>query len=101
MSAVIGDPLVRLPQHPDDLEALLEDALIVLERDGEGEILLPVVAATGREVDTPATQEIERRPLLRDANRVMQGQHRDGGRKSDASLPRGGGRRPEAGAKGR
>jgi hypothetical protein len=57
MPSTMRDALVRLPQPADDLEALLEDALVVFERDGEGEIFLLVVAATSGEVDAPAAQE--------------------------------------------
>jgi hypothetical protein len=50
----------------------------------EREVFAPVVAAPGGEIDPPVAQEVECRPLLGDADRMMQRQHRDGGREADA-----------------
>ena len=49
-----------------------EDLCIIFETDIERPIFAPVIAAARGEIDPPAAQEIERRPLLGDADRVMQ-----------------------------
>src|SRR5262249_23748036 len=71
-----------LPQTPDRLHALLEDPLIVVERYVERQILAAVVATPGGEIDAAATQEVERRPLLGDANGMMEREHGHGWRKA-------------------
>ena len=81
--AVMRDAAVRGPQRAHQLHALLEDALIVGEIDLEGQILARVVAAPGREIDAPVREQVERRPLLGDADRMMQRQHGDGRREAD------------------
>ena len=65
------------------LHALFEDALIVGEIDLERQVLARVVAAAGSEIDAPVREQVERRPLLGDADRMMQRQHRDGRREPD------------------
>src|SRR5262249_456582 len=54
------------------------------ERHMERIVFALVVAAPGGEIDAAATQKVERRPLLGDADRVMQRQHGDRGREPDA-----------------
>ena len=77
------DAVGRRPQFSQHLEPLVEDALIVLERDMERQIFALVVAAASGEIDASVAEQIERRPLLRDADRVMQRQHRHRGREPD------------------
>ena len=84
MPAGVRDRAVGRPQAADNLHSLLEDRLIVLERDPEGPVLLPVIAAAGGEIDAAATQQVEGRPLLGDADRMMQRQHGDSGRQANA-----------------
>ena len=88
MPAGVRDRAVGRPQAADNLHSLLEDRLIVLERDPEGPVLLPVIAAAGGEIDAAATQQVEGRPLLGDADRMMQRQDRD--RRGEANIPRSG-----------
>ena len=71
------------------LHALLEDALVVVEGDVERQVFAPVVAAAGGEIDPAAAQQIERRPLLGDADRMMQRQHRHRRREPDVLRARG------------
>jgi hypothetical protein len=52
MLAMVGDRGGARPQTPNDLHPLLEDFLIVLERDIEQQILAPVTAATGGEIES-------------------------------------------------
>src|SRR5580700_1597359 len=47
-------------------------------------IFAPVVAAPGGEIDAAVGEQIERRPLLGDANGMMQRRHRHRGREPDA-----------------
>jgi hypothetical protein len=82
--AAIRDRPVAFPKPLDDLESLGEGGGVGLEIDAERRIFAPVVAAPGGEIDTPAAQEIERRPLLGDADRVMQRQDVDRRREPEA-----------------
>jgi hypothetical protein len=77
MLAAVRDAAVRRPQPAHQLKTLLEDTLVVLERDVERQIFAPIVAAPGGKHDPAAGQKIERRPLLGDPDRVMQRQHGD------------------------
>src|SRR5262249_14741426 len=88
MRTVVRDRAIGRPETPDDLHALLEDPLVVLERHLAGQVLAPIVAAAGGELDSAAAQQIERGPLLRDADRMMQRQHGDRGREADMPGPR-------------
>jgi len=83
------DAAIRLPKPAHQFQALFENALIVLERDMERQIFALVVAAAAGEIDTAVGEEIERRPLLRDADRMMQRQH--GHRRREANARRVGG----------
>ena len=49
-----------------------------------GCVFAPVVAAPGGEIDPPARQQVERRPLLGDPDRMVQRQHRHRRREPDA-----------------
>ena len=60
----------------------------MLERDVQRQILAPVIAAAGGEIDPPAGEQVQCRPLLGDPDRMMQRQDGDGGRKADAFRPR-------------
>ena len=84
MFAVVRDAAVGRPQPAHQFEALLENSLVVLERDVERQIFALVVAAAAGEIDAAVGQKIERRPLLGDADRMMQRQHGDRGREPDA-----------------
>ena len=84
MSAVVGDAAFGHPQLADELQPLFEDALVVLEGHMERKIFAPVVAAPGGKVDAAAGEQIERRPLLGDADRVVQRQHGHRRRQADA-----------------
>jgi hypothetical protein len=88
MLAVVRDRAVVRPQAADELHPLLEDRLVVLERDLEGPMLAPVIAAARGEIDAPAAHKVEGRPLLGDTDRVMQWQNSDGGSQPDATRPR-------------
>ena len=83
MFAVMRDAVIGLPETADQFDALFKNALIVIERDVEWLVFALVVAATAGEIDAPARQEIERRPLLGDANGMMQRRHIHGGRQPD------------------
>ena len=74
---------------PHQLEALLENSLVVGERHMERQIFALVVAAAAGEIDAAAGEQVERRPLLGDANGMMQRQHRHRRRKPDARRVRG------------
>ena len=63
--------------------------LVVVERDVERQIFAPVVAAAGGEIDAAVAEQIERRPLLGDADRMVQRQHGHGRRKADMLGARG------------
>src|SRR5262249_54970827 len=76
----------RPPQLAHDFEAFFENLLIVLEGNMERQIFAPVVTAAAGEIDAPAGQKVERRPLLGDADRMMQRQHVDSRREAQ---PRG------------
>ena len=54
-----------------------------------GRVFVPVVAAARGEIDAPAAQQIEARPLFGDADRMMQRQHGDRRRQPDALGARG------------
>ena len=84
MLAVVRDRAVVRPQAADELHPLLEDRLVVLERDLEGPMLAPVIAAARGEIDAPAAHKVEGRPLLGDTDRVMQRQNGDG--RSEANI---------------
>ncbi len=79
---------VARPQAADDLHPLLEDRLVVLEIGAERAVFAPVIAAPGGEIDPPARQHVERRPLLGDPDRMMQRQHRHRRREPNALGPR-------------
>ena len=87
MPAVMGDRPVGRPETADHLHPFFEYFLIVLERDVQRQILAPVVTAAGGEIDAAAGEQVQRRPLLGDPDRMMQRQDRDGGRKADAFRP--------------
>jgi len=72
------------PEAAHDLEPFLEDLLIVFEIDPERRVLAPVVTPAGRKIDAPVAEEIERRPLFGDPDRVMQREDRDGGGEPDS-----------------
>ena len=65
-------------------KSLLENGLVVLERDMEWQILAFVVAPAGSEIDPAVAQKIQRCPLLCDPDRVVQRQHGHGRREADA-----------------
>ena len=77
------DAAVGAPELLEDLHAFFEDALVVRERDVERRVLAAVVAAAGGEIDAAVAEQIERRPLLGDADRMVQRRHVDGGREAD------------------
>ena len=88
MSAVMRDAIFGRPQFAHHFEPLVEDALVVLERHVERQIFALVVAAPGGEIDASVAEQIERRPLLCDADRMVQRQHRD--RRSEPDVLRAG-----------
>ena len=47
-------------------------------------VFAPVITAPGGEIDAAIGEEIERRPLLGDPDRMVQRQHRDRRREPDA-----------------
>ena len=55
----------------------------------KGQILAAVVAAAGGKIDPTAREQVERRPLLGNADRMMQRQHGDGRREADPPGARG------------
>ncbi len=71
MLAVVGDASLGCPQLLHHVEAFLEDALVVIERNVERRVLAPVIAAADGEIDSAVAQEIERRPLFGNADRMM------------------------------
>ena len=84
MLAVVRDTVFRFPEAAHQFQPFFEDALIVGEGDMERQIFALVVTAAAGEVDAAAGQKIERGPLLGDANRMMQRQHRHRRREPDA-----------------
>ncbi len=88
MLAVMRDRLVARPQPAHDAQPFLENRLIVLEGDVERRVFAPVVPPPGGEIDPPARQQIEGRPLLGDPDRLMQRQHRHRRRQADLLGPR-------------
>ena len=84
MLAVMRDAIFRRPQPAHQLHAFLEDALVVVERHMERLVFAPVVAAAAGEIDAAVGEQIERRPLLGDANWMVQRQHRHRRREPDA-----------------
>ena len=89
MLAVMVDAALGLPQFAHDFEAFVENPLVVLERHPERQIFAPVIAAAGGEIDAAVAEQIERRPLLGDPDRIVQRQHRDGGSEPDMLGARG------------
>ena len=87
--AVMGDPPVGRPKLPDQLKPLFENSLIVGERHMERQIFALVVAAPAGEIDAASREQVERRPLLRHANGMMQRQHRHRRREPDPGRIRG------------
>src|SRR6266536_3180642 len=83
--ATVRDRRVGGPQPADHLHAFLEHRLIVLERYVEGQILAAVVSAPGGEINASTTEQVQRRPLLGDANGVMEREHGHGRRESYVS----------------
>src|SRR5271155_3320535 len=84
MLAVMRDAVVRRPQPAHHFKAFFENALVVVERDVERLIFAAVITAAAGEIDAAPGQQIERRPLLGDADRMMQRQNGDRGREPDA-----------------
>ena len=70
------------------LQALVEDALVVLERHVEQQVFALVVAAAADGDGVVVAEQIERRPLLGDADRMVQRQHRDRRSEPDVLRPR-------------
>jgi hypothetical protein len=83
MAAAMGQRLGAGPETPHDFHTFLEDGLVVVKRDAERRVFAPVIAAAGGEIDPPARQQIERRPLFRNADRVVERQHRHRRRQPD------------------
>src|SRR5215469_4026538 len=88
MLAMMRDRSVARPEAAHDLHALFEDFLIVLERNLEGQVLAPVIAAAGGKIDPAVREQVERCPLLGDPDRMMKREYGDRRREADASRPR-------------
>ena len=78
-------PRVRtaLDQLREQLEFLLEQRLVVLQVIAEQRERLDERAAADDDLRATAADRVERREPLEDADRVVGGQHRDGGRELD------------------
>ena len=72
------------PGAPDDVQPLGERLGRVLERRAEGAVFQPVVAAPGGEIHPAAGEQVERRPVLRHLQRVVDRQQHDRRRQPDA-----------------
>ena len=84
MLAIVVDALAaRTPELAENLHAFVEDRLVVIEGDAERQIFPAVVAAAGGKIDASAGKQIKCRPLFGDADRIVQRQHRNRGRKAD------------------
>jgi len=83
--AAVGDAPLRRPQLAHDLHALLEDALVVGERDAKRQVLAIVVAAAGGEIDPAVAEQVQGRKVLGHADRVVQRQH--GHRRRETDVP--------------
>jgi hypothetical protein len=89
MLALVRDAVFRRPEFAHELQSFLEDSLIVLEGNVERQIFALVVTAACGEIDAAVRKQIERRPLFRDADRMMQRQHGDRRRQPDVLRARG------------
>jgi hypothetical protein len=87
--ALVRDAVFRRPEFAHELKPFLEDSLIVVEGNVERQIFALVVTAPGGEIDAAVRKQIERRPLFRDADRMMQRQHGDRRRQPDMLRARG------------
>ena len=85
MLAFVGDAILCFPERAHDLQAFFENALVVVEIDVKRLVFAPVIAAPGGEIDAAVAQQIERRPLLGDADRMMQRHHGHRRREADAA----------------
>ena len=71
------DTALGLPKLTHQFQALFENSLIVLEGNVKRQIFAFVVTAAGGKIDAAAGEQIERCPLLGNADRMMQRQHVD------------------------
>ena len=86
--ALVRERLVARPETLHQLDPFGEDCGILFEIGLERPVFVAVVAAAGGEIDAPARQQIEARPLLGDADRMMERQDGHRGGKTDALRPR-------------
>src|SRR4029077_226855 len=55
--AFVGDAILCFPERAHDLEAFVENALVVVEADVKRFVFTPVIAAPGGEIDAPVAQQ--------------------------------------------
>ena len=80
--------LARAAQQ--QLELLGEELVVVGEVVAEERERLDERAAPGHDLGAPAGEQVERRELLEDADRVVRAEHADGARQPDPLRARGG-----------
>ena len=79
MLAVMRNRRIAGPQAADQFHAFFKERLVVVEAHVEGQVFAAIIAAAGGEIDAASAEQIERGPLLGDADGMMQRQHGDGG----------------------
>src|SRR6516225_2494767 len=83
--AAMGERLLRDKGLGDDLEPLLEARVGLLQGYAEAGEFVVAVALADAEIESAAGQEIERRRLLGQQNRIMPGQYQH--RRTEAQMP--------------
>ena len=81
--ATMRNGFARRPQAVHDFQALGEDFRVLLEVRLERTVFVAVVAAARGEINAPAREQIQCRPLLGHADGMVQWKHIDGRRKAD------------------
>ena len=74
-----------IAQREQQLELLREQLVVVVEVVAEQRERLDERAAPGHDLGPPAGQEVERRELLEDADRIVGAEHGDGARQADVA----------------
>ena len=96
--ALVGHRFVFVPQPEQYLDPLDEGLGIVVERHLEGRVFALVITPPAGEIDPPAAQQIERRPLFGDPDRMVQRQDIDRRGKTNSLGHRGDRRQHDIGA---
>ena len=73
------------PQHPHDIDLLLEQRRAIGEVDAKALVLCRVPTDADRKADAPTAEEVDRRDLLGNDRRLALRQHQHTGHEAHAS----------------